>query len=65
MGRFHCPVFSKKTIYVDFKAQRNVLYRCHGNVILDENVMWEIYDGCFCLDMIILTVSKTVYFEPP
>ena len=32
-------------IYVDFKAQGNALYRCHGNVILEENVMWEIYDG--------------------
>ena len=38
MGRFHRPVFSKKT-YVDFKAQGNALYRCHGNDILEDNVM--------------------------
>ena len=37
--------FSQKTIYLDFKAQRNALYRCHGSVILEENVMREIYDG--------------------
>ena len=39
MGRFHGPVFSKKTTYVDFKAQGNALYRCHGNDILEDNVM--------------------------
>ena len=38
MGRFHRPVFSKKAIYVGFKAQGNA-YRCHGNVILEENVL--------------------------
>ena len=37
--------FSKNTIYLDFKAQRSALYRWHGNVILEENVMWEIYNG--------------------
>ena len=42
MGRFDPPVFcfvlffSKKTIYLDFKLQRNVLYRCHGNVFSEE-----------------------------
>lgn len=45
MGKFHNPVFSKRTLYTDFKAQRNALYCCHGNGILEENVMWEIYDG--------------------
>lgn len=39
MGKFHRPVFSKKTIFADFKAQRNALFRCHGNGILEENVM--------------------------
>ena len=39
MGRFHSLVFSKKTINADFKSQRNAVYRCHGNGILEENVM--------------------------
>ena len=39
MGRIPCPVFSKKTIDADFKAQSNALYHCHGNRILDKNVM--------------------------
>ena len=47
MGKFHCPVFSIKTIYLDFKAQRNALYHCHGNIIVEENVTREIYDGYF------------------
>ena len=53
MGRFHHPVFSKKTIYLDFKAQENALYRCHGNVILEENTLAK-----FRRDMITLTASK-------
>ena len=47
--------FFQKTKYVDFKAQRSALYCSHGNIILEENVMWEIYNGT---DMITLTVSK-------
>ena len=39
MEKFHSSVFSKKKFYADFKAQRNVLYRCHGNSILEENGM--------------------------
>ena len=54
MGRLHRPVFQQNTIYVDmselyvdFKAQRNALYHCHGNGVLKENVIREIYDGYF------------------
>ena len=39
MGKFHRPVSSKRTTYVDFKAQRNAQYRRHGNIILEENIM--------------------------
>ena len=46
MGRLHRPVFFFffKTLYLDFKAQRNALCRCHGNVILEANTMRERYD---------------------
>ena len=39
MGRFHCPLKKKKAIYADFKAQRNALYHCHGNGILEETLI--------------------------
>ena len=64
MGRFHSPVFSKKTIYLAFKAQRNALYRCHGNVIFwgkcDVRNLWWVLNTVakFCVDMITLNVSK-------
>ena len=46
MGRLHRPVFFffLKPLYLDFKAQRNDLYRCHGTVILEANMMREGYD---------------------
>ena len=49
MAKFHRPIFSKKTIYVDFKAQRNACHRCHGKGNLEENKMRKIYDGYLIL----------------
>ena len=49
MERFLRAVKKKnknKTIYVDFKAKRNALYRIYIYIyILEENGTWEIYDG--------------------
>ena len=39
MERFQGPIFSENTIYADFEARRNALYRCHNNGILEENLM--------------------------